>query len=218
MHMIISNSVRTIGAGMAAALITAAPFFAAPAHAQERHDRREHERERYHTPHWVLDERFHHNHYYPSVGYSVSVLPTGNISITFRSGRYFFHSGVWYRPVGPGYVVVRPPVGIVLPVLPTGYTTVWVGGAPYYYANDIYYAQTPGGYAVAAPPMEAAVAPAQTPPPVAPPPQAGAAPGPSSQSASGSWYYCESAKAYYPYVSACKEGWRTVPASPPQMQ
>jgi hypothetical protein len=218
MHMTISDLARTLGVSLAAAFISAAPIFAAPAYAQERHDRREHERERYNTPHWVLDDRYHHNHYYPAVGYSVPALPVGNISITFRSGRYFFHSGVWYRPVGRGYVVVRPPIGIVLPVPPPGYTTVWVGGVPYYYANDIYYTQTPGGYAVTAPPMETAVAPVQTPPPVAPQPQVSAVPGAPGQSAPGNWYYCESAKGYYPYVSACAEGWRTVPASPPQMQ
>jgi hypothetical protein len=72
---------------------------------------------------------------------------------------------------------------------------------PYYYANDIYYVAAPGGYAVAEPPAEAASAPqAQA-----------AAPG-----AAGNWYYCESAKAYYPYVAQCAEGWRTVPATPPR--
>ncbi|MFT4048199.1 MAG: OmpA family protein, partial [Solimonas sp.] len=30
------------------------------------------------------------------------------------------------------------------------------------------------------------------------------------------WYYCDSAKAYYPYVQQCPEGWRAVPANPPQ--
>ena len=29
------------------------------------------------------------------------------------------------------------------------------------------------------------------------------------------WYYCDSAKAYYPYVPSCPEAWRTVPAQPP---
>lgn len=29
-----------------------------------------------------------------------------------------------------------------------------------------------------------------------------------------SWYYCSSARAYYPYVSACPEGWKKVPAQP----
>jgi len=28
------------------------------------------------------------------------------------------------------------------------------------------------------------------------------------------WYYCESAKAYYPYVRQCPEGWHLVPAAP----
>jgi hypothetical protein len=30
------------------------------------------------------------------------------------------------------------------------------------------------------------------------------------------WYYCDSAKGYYPYVPNCPEAWRTVPATPPQ--
>ena len=30
------------------------------------------------------------------------------------------------------------------------------------------------------------------------------------------WYYCESAGAYYPYVTTCAEGWRQVPATPNQ--
>jgi len=53
----------------------------------------------------------------------------------------------------------------------------------------------------------------QPPMPQAPqaPPQASAP----QASTPGTWYYCESTKAYYPYVSECKDGWRTVPAAPP---
>jgi len=29
------------------------------------------------------------------------------------------------------------------------------------------------------------------------------------------WYYCNSSRNYYPYVSACPEGWQMVPATPP---
>jgi hypothetical protein len=29
---------------------------------------------------------------------------------------------------------------------------------------------------------------------------------------SGYWYYCPSARAYYPYVAACPEPWVPVPA------
>jgi hypothetical protein len=42
------------------------------------------------------------------------------------------------------------------------------------------------------------------------------APGGPPPSSSGSWYYCDPAKGYYPYVPECPAGWRTVPASPPQ--
>lgn len=30
-----------------------------------------------------------------------------------------------------------------------------------------------------------------------------------------SWYYCESSRGYYPYTASCPEGWKTVPATPP---
>ena len=169
------------------------------AQAQPRH-------ERYHTPHWVFDDRFHHNHYYPALGYSVNVLPGGAVTIAYRGGRYFYHSGVWFTAGGPGYVVARPPAGIIVPALPPGYTTVWVAGAPYYYANDVYYVQGPGGYAVAEPPMAA---------PAAPPAPMAQAPS-TPPSAPGTWYYCDSTKTYYPYAAECKEGWRAVPATPPR--
>jgi hypothetical protein len=29
-----------------------------------------------------------------------------------------------------------------------------------------------------------------------------------------SWYYCDAAKAYYPYVSTCPGGWKAVPVAP----
>ena len=216
MNISLCHAVRVMGAGIAAAFFATAPMLASPAHAEERHDRREHGRERFQTPHWVFDDRFHHNHYYPTVGYSLSVLPAGNLAVTFRDGRFFFQAGVWYQRSGPGYMVVRPPIGIVVPVLPPAYTTVWSVGVPYYYANDVYYVERPGsGYVVAAPPMEASSVPA----PIAPAPAAPIAPSVAPQAvpaAPASWYYCESAKAYYPYVAECREGWRTVPAAPPQ--
>src|SRR5207244_1357382 len=54
-------------ARLAAAFLAAALLSMSLAHAQERRERREHERERFQTPHWVFDDRFHHNHYYPAV-------------------------------------------------------------------------------------------------------------------------------------------------------
>jgi hypothetical protein len=173
------------------------------AHAQARHDVA---RERFSTPHWRYDNRFHHDHYYPQIGYSVRGLPTSRVAVTFRGAPFFFQAGVWYRPSGATFVVVRPPIGIIVPVLPPSYATVWVGTAPYYYADDVFYEQTAGGYEVVAPPagyVEQGDA----------PPAQAAAPAP--QSAGAVWYYCESSKTYYPYVSECKEGWKEVPATPP---
>ena len=167
--------------------------------------------EHYHTQHWVYDSHLHHDHYYPRVGYTVHVLPAGAVVVHYGGGPFYFHAGVWYRPAGPGFVVITPPIGIVVPLLPPSYATIYAGGVPYYYANDIYYQQVPGGYAVVNPPPNYVEAPQAPVPPVpqGAPPQAPAAPAPAT------WYYCNSAKAYYPYVSQCPEGWRQVPAMPP---
>lgn len=35
------------------------------------------------------------------------------------------------------------------------------------------------------------------------------------QPAAPVWYYCDSAKGYYPYVPSCPEPWRPVPSQPP---
>jgi len=209
MEIFLSRPARAVAAFVAAVVCVSS------AYSQERRERREGERreiqrERFHTDHWVFDHRFNHNHYYPQFGYSIPVLPAGHVALTFRGNPFFFHSGVWYRRGGSGFVVVRPPVGIIVPILPPAYSTVVVGSVPYYYANDVYYVEAPGGYAVAEPPPgvdEAGAAPAAS------PPQAGPSAAPS---ASATWYYCESSKTYYPYVSECKEGWRAVPATPQQ--
>ena len=216
--MMSKPSIRRTGVSL---LVLVAIGMAAGANADERRERREHDI--YRTPHMVYDDRYRHDHYYPAPGYAVSILPQGAISIGFGRGRFFFQAGVWYQQSGPRYMVVRPPVGIVVPILPAGVAAINIGGVPYYYANDTYYAQGPGGYVVAQPPvamnssqpqvMQQAPM-AQGGPPMA---QGGPPPAPAAQMQPppGTWYYCESAKAYFPYVQACAEGWRSVPAAPP---
>jgi hypothetical protein len=107
---------------------------------------------------YVLDHRYNHDHYYPPRGYAVRTLPSGYYAARFRGGRYYFHGGVWYRPYGPRFIVVRPPIGIIVPLLPEFYTTVWIRGSPYYYADDTFYLWRPElhGYEVTEPPEEAA--------------------------------------------------------------
>lgn len=137
---------------------------------RDRHDEWRADRP-YRSKDWVLDSRFHHNHYYPAPGYSISVLPPGYLDINIRNRRLFFRAGVWFRPQGNRYVVVEPPLGVAIPVLPPDYTTIWLRSAPYYYANGVYYTPAPsGGYVVAAPPPESEVAMLPPPPPAAPPP------------------------------------------------
>ncbi len=37
-----------------------------------------------------------------------------------------------------------------------------------------------------------------------------------SQQSNGYWYYCDSARGYYPYVKDCPSGWQPVPSTPPR--
>jgi hypothetical protein len=75
----------------------------------------------------------------------------------------------------------------------------WVVGPTWYFYPEPVYPY-PNPYE---PPVAVIVQPAPpkaAPPPPPPPPQ--------------NWYYCESARGYYPYVPACPSGWRAVPATP----
>lgn len=138
--------------------------------AQQRHDRDRPDRGRVHAPQMQLDSRYHHDHYYPRRGYVAPALPRGAFRVPYRGGHYFFEGGAWYRPSGPGFVVVAPPFGIVLPFLPASYVTVRLGGAPYYYADGVYYTQAPDGYTVVPPPPGADMAQPLAEAPVSPPP------------------------------------------------
>ena len=153
--------------GLLACALVALAAASSPAQAQD-HRGRPHGVGR--APQMQLDQRYHHDHYYPRQGYAMPVLPGGSPGIGFGGGNYFFHGGVWFRPFGGHFTVVMPPIGIILPLLPPAYATLWIGGAPYYYANGVYYAAAPGqGYAVVAPPAGADIAQPTPPAPVARP-------------------------------------------------
>ena len=155
---------------------------------------------------WSFDTRHGHSHFYPRPGYQVSALPHHHHPIFHRNERYFFYSGIWYRPAWYGYTVVRPPIGILVPLLPSYYSTIWIGGTRYYYANDVYYLPAAGGYTVVEPPtgVVSQIEPAQPASPVS-------ATGPFPD---GTWYLCQASGAYYPHVSECEGGWEPVPAVP----
>jgi len=130
----------------------------------ERGDRDRNERftrrdDRGHRPGYVLDQRYHHNRYYPPRGYVERALPRDYLILHHGGNRYFYRHGVWYRRAGLGFVVVMPPFGIIVPMLPPYYTTVWVAGTPYYYADGVYYVWQPAaqGYVVTQPPESSRV-------------------------------------------------------------
>lgn len=68
-----------------------------------------------------------------------------------------------------------------------------VGPSWYYYPQPVY--PYPQAYA---PPVIVQATPAK--------------PGPAPEQY---WYYCDAARKYYPYVSACPGGWQRVPVTPP---
>jgi len=125
---------------------------------------------------WVMDHRYHHDHYYPRVGFYAGVLPVAALTIAYGADRYWYDRGIWYRPYGGGYRVVVPPFGAVVPALPGDYVTLTMGGVPYYYANGVYYSvySSGPGYVVVQPPAgidgaQVAAAPVAPPPPPAKP-------------------------------------------------
>jgi Family of unknown function (DUF6515) len=122
-------------------------------HGHDRDDDRDHGPPR---SGWVLDDRYHHDHYYPPRGYIAHTLPPAPYVTHWRGTSYYFIEGAWYRPYRSHYVVVAPPIGVVVPVLPRFYTTIWARGVPYYYADDAYYAWRPEqrGYVVVDPPAK----------------------------------------------------------------
>lgn len=123
---------------------------------QERFDRRDKRSFQPPPRDYRIDRRYDHDRYYPKSGHSVIKLPDKHYSIRYHDRDYYFHSGIWYRPIGTRFVVIAPPIGIVVPFLPAFYTTIWFGGIPYYYANDVYYVWDPArdGYVVTNPPAD----------------------------------------------------------------
>jgi len=82
----------------------------------------------------------------------------------------------------------------------------WYGPYPYwYYPPPPYYVYSPPPVVVQEPPVYVQQQPAVTGQPAPPAPAA------RSQTAEAYWYYCPSAKGYYPSVQTCPEPWVKVP-------
>ena len=95
-----------------------------------------------------------------------------------------------------------------------GWGSVYLG-SPYYYGYDPYYPYAGPAYGEAYEASPAVVYPTGLAPPPGAPANAGAQSALPPPTPASSWYYCESANGYYPYVAQCPEAWRAVPATPP---
>jgi hypothetical protein len=72
-------------------------------------------------------------------GQRIDRFPGDNYRVPYRGSDYYYSSGYWYRPNGPGYVVVAPPRGIRVRYLPDYATRVWIGGGMFFLAAGTYY-------------------------------------------------------------------------------
>ncbi|HDS1737148.1 MULTISPECIES: DUF6515 family protein [Pseudomonas] len=72
-------------------------------------------------------------------GHAVERFPDRYWKVPYRGQDYFYSGGYWYRPNGPGYVVVRPPYGVRVNYLPSYAREVWLSGALFFLAADTYY-------------------------------------------------------------------------------
>ncbi|MEO7938827.1 MAG: hypothetical protein ABIR55_09405, partial [Burkholderiaceae bacterium] len=48
-----------------------------------------------HAPPLWLDQRYHHDHYYPPRGYMMPALPRSSIGIRIGGAQLYFNAGVW---------------------------------------------------------------------------------------------------------------------------
>ncbi|VVD60597.1 hypothetical protein PIN31009_00079 [Pandoraea iniqua] len=109
-------------------------------------------------------------------------------------------------PVVLGFVAVAAALASSSAFAWRGGVRVWVGPGYYPYAYPYPYYSAP----YYSPPV--VVVPSQ-PQQYVEQPQAAAQPGQPGTD-SDTWYYCDKAGAYYPYVKTCPAGWREVPAQP----
>jgi len=95
----------------------------------------------------------------PRWGRTVRTVGVGFRAIRFGGIGYRFHSGIWYKPKGNRFRVVKAPFGVRVRTLPTGYRRVVVGRNTHYYYYGTYYTKVPDSdeYEVIEPPIGAEV-------------------------------------------------------------
>lgn len=100
-----------------------------------------------------------HFHYrnLPKRGAIVRSLHRDAVIIKHRGISYHYYSGIWYRPNGANWIVVRPAIGLRVRALPVGYRRLVLGPQVYYYYYGTYYMAKNKQYEVVDAPMGAEI-------------------------------------------------------------
>lgn len=95
----------------------------------------------------------------PQWGYSYNAIPKRSRAIVHTGSRYHYYNGIFYKPVGSGYVISRAPVGVRVHSVPVGHVRIVMGPKVYYYYYGTYYVKSPNtnDYVTVAPPVGARV-------------------------------------------------------------
>ena len=114
--------------------------------AQHKHHNSSH-----HKPHYRYSDLPHWGHAYKAV-------PKGFYVYPYHGVKYHYYNGIYYKPVGTKYVIVRPPAGIRVRTLPTSTVHFVINGRNYFYYYGTYYVKsTNDEFISVAPPVGAQV-------------------------------------------------------------
>ncbi|MCW3093586.1 MAG: hypothetical protein JWP81_4655 [Ferruginibacter sp.] len=92
----------------------------------------------YYHPPYRLPYRY--NHYGPSFGVRIGILPFGYSEFFIGRDPYYYYDGIYYRPYqSGGYVVTQPPLGATVKHLPTGAKVTVIDGQKYYELGGTFY-------------------------------------------------------------------------------
>lgn len=97
----------------------------------------------------------HHRHWHRRPGKTVVIIgsrvkkrPAGSVTIYYRNASYLYSDGVYYKPYGNLYEIIRPETGMIVPKLPShGVTIITVRGETLYSYDNVLYKKvaTPDG-------------------------------------------------------------------------
>ncbi len=113
---------------------------------------RKHYKGKHYRPHHRYVKHYHWGHGYRAV-------PKGAFIYPHKGTRYHYHKGIYFKPYGSKYVVVRPPLGIRVKTIPANHIRFLLRGQTYYYYYGTYYKKSNNSkeYVSVSPPIGAKI-------------------------------------------------------------